>query len=58
MAASREEKQRKIKVFPFQKKKTVKPAELQLKLQLKASEQFPAGMVHPNVLKHSLTSLD
>lgn len=48
--------QRKIKIFPFQKKETIKPTQLNLKLQLKASEQFPAAMVHPTGLKYSLTS--
>lgn len=51
-------KQRKIKIFPFQEKEIIKPAQLQPKLQLKANGQFPAGMVYPDVLKHSLTSLD
>lgn len=55
MAVSMEEKQRKI-VFPFSVKGQA--STVQLKWQLKASEGFPAGMVHPDVLKHSLTSLD
>lgn len=58
MAVSSKVKQRKIKIFPFQEKETIKPAQLQSKLQLKANGQFPAGMVYPDVLKHSLTSLD
>lgn len=41
--------------FPFSEKGN-NPAQLHLKLQLKASEQFPAGMVHPDGLKHNLTS--
>lgn len=39
-AVSREVEQRQIKIFPSQKKETIKPAHLHLKLQPKASKSF------------------